>query len=313
MKPLLAGGTTLVCSALLLLSACATTTSAAAEPDLGPVTRVASAADLALPLDAYRMSGKEYATVRRANWRLVKACVERYGGEYTLEEADTINDVPQFDNLNERRYGLLDPASAAARGYNPPPELRRRPREKSGWDPSAAEELLVRGVAPRSVEELDGATTTSVPRPTDRTGKALPEDGCAGEAERALVGNAPAPGNPNLADELGVKAYKKAEADSRVREAMGRWSECMKRSGYTYPDIWAPNDKTWPEPANDEEIATAKADVACKVESNLVGVWFTAETAYQRPLMEENAEALAAVQKDTRTRVANAARLVSGG
>jgi hypothetical protein len=306
----LPGGRTLAGAALVLLSACAAG-AAPAEPDLGPVPTVTDAAQLNLPLDAYRMTGKEYVTVRRATWRLVKACVDRYGGEYTMKEAEVVDDVPMLDRLNDRRYGVFDAEGAAVRGYNAPPEYRGRSREKkAGWDPSAAEELLVTGVAPATVGGTQETTAGPVARPTDREGRALPEDGCTGEAGRALVENAPAPANPDLGEQLGRRANKQAEGDRRVREATGRWSECMKSRGYDYPDIWAPNDRDWPEPAGDVEIGTARADVACKVETNFVGVMLAAESAYQRLLIEQNAEALAAVQTDLRARSANAAELV---
>ncbi|MET7398942.1 hypothetical protein ABZS66_36230 [Dactylosporangium sp. NPDC005572] len=261
-----------------------------------------------LPLDAYQLSEKEYVTVQRAAWRLIRDCVQRFGGEYTVPEGLVTADLPRFEHANERRYGLFDADSAAARGYNIPPDLQPVGRDKSaGWNPSEAEKLLVRGV------DTSGGSPVAVELPTDRDGKRLPVDGCTGEANRTLGGGQQASVDTSLGNTLSLDAGKRAEADSRVRDAMQQWGDCMARRGYSYSTIWEPNDRKWPEPAGDEEIATATADVACKKETNLLGVWFAVESAYQQRIIDERIQELTAVQMILQTRAKNAAGVVSGG
>ena len=53
------------------------------------------------------------------------------------------------------------------------------------------------------------------------------------------------------------------------------------------------------------EIATARADVACKRRTDLVGIWFSVESAYQGAAIRLNAAALgqakATMQQELRT------------
>jgi hypothetical protein len=294
---------TVVVFAMMLMS-CASG-SDSSEPEIGPINEVRSTAEVVLPLDAYGLNHKEYLTVRRAAWRLISRCVERFGGVYTMSESAMLGDVPQFERPHERRYGLYDAESAATRGYNLPAEqLPIDNQGRSSWDPSDAELLLVRGRTAGGAE---------VALPTDDQGRQLPEDGCQGEADRELADGTPVPANERLGNELSVEQARAAEADSRVRDVIAKWSECMARSGYQYETVWEPNDRAWPDPANDEEIATAKADVACKQETNLVGTWAAVETAYHERAIDERAEELTDVQTYSRALATNAARIVGQG
>jgi hypothetical protein len=277
--------------------------SSGSEPAIGPVPVINDTAALSLPLDSYGLDAHEYTTVRRAAWRLIRDCVSSYGGTYTAPEALTLGDVPQFEHPHERRYGLFDETSAAARGYNVPPEQRPLTEGKTMvWDPSDAEKLLVRGADRRS-----GAAP-----PRDAAGRELPEGGCQGEADRVLGAGTAVPADQNLGNELAYEANHRALGDSRVRAEMKRWSECMARQGYHYETVWDPNQEPWPEPANDKEIATAVADVRCKREVNLLGTMMAVEAAYHQRVIDQRAEELAVLQTHIRAEATAAARIVSG-
>jgi hypothetical protein len=275
------------------------------EPALGPVPRVTSGADLVLPLDAYILNQGEYVAVQRAVWRLTGGCVRRFGGRYTASEASFTSDVPQLDNLNERRYGLLSAASAARFGYDWPGRGDREKDRSSGWDPTPNEKFLVVGATG------DFAVVKNLP--ADAEGRRLRPDGCAGEAWRALASGSPERVDLELADNLRGQLNDRSKEDSRVRAAMSQWSACMAASGYTYATIWEPNNTDWPAPPGPEEIATARADVACKERTNLAGIWFAVETAYQRRAIERYAEPLKALQEYVRAQARNAARVLAGG
>ena len=294
-------------SAIWLTCACTSGPgpSGGGEPPVGAIPTARDTTTLSLPLEAYTLQGDSHVTVQRASWRLTRDCVRRFGGAYTLSEKTLIGALPKKVRDNSRRYGLTDPAAAARYGYNVPPSQGRTatPAEragKSGWTPTETERLLVRGPA-------EGASASV----TDTTGKPLPPGGCQAEANRALAGGAAAP-DEEFAMTLDRDAYRKSELDSRVRAATASWSACMEKGGRTYADIWEPNDKRWPEPATDEEIATAVADVACKQETNLIGIWFAVETAYQKQAIESRSADLDAVKAHIGTTVSNAARVVGG-
>jgi hypothetical protein len=298
---------------------------------------VRTVADIALPLDAHRLNQREYRTVQRAAWRLTRDCVRRFGGDYTVPESAVVANLPRFDNDNERRYGLFDADLAAVRGYNVPPDQLPPPVDRSrGWNPSETEKLLVRGgVTPGGGPPGTARSDTARPDsarpdsarpgsarpgtaqdpdvPTDVAGKPLPDGGCQGEADRAIAAGAPRPPDEHLANRLSIDTFRRSEGDSRVREAMARWSACMTRAGYSYRDIWEPNDYLWPDPVGAEEIGTATADVACKRETGLVAVWLRVETAYQRRVIEQRAQELTTTQVFARTTARNAAQIVGGG
>lgn len=286
-----------------LVASCASGPAPDVEPDLGPLRPVRSAADVTLPLDVDRLNQREYLSVQRAAWRLTRDCVRRFGAEYTLPESAVMANLPRFEKDNARRYGLLDADSAAARGYNVPPAELPPPVDRSkSWNPTEAEKLLVRS-APGGMADA----------PKDTAGKPLPLGGCQGEADRILLAGTKPPPDEQLAEKLGIETFKRAGNDSRVQAAMTAWAECMKRGGYSYRSSWDPNDKRWPDPAGAEEIATAKADVACKNETNLVAIWMQVETAYQKKTIEERAADLALAQDYARVTARNAARIVGGG
>jgi hypothetical protein len=93
-----------------------------------------------------------------------------------------------------------------------------------------------------------------------------------------------------------------------VKEAFTAWSSCMRRGGFFYPDpLSVGNDAAFGDrKAMALEIRTATADVACKRETKVAGVWLAVETAYQRRLLPEHSTEFAAVQQLIQTRAINA-------
>ena len=256
-----------------------------------------SAADLSLPLDAYIETEQQVAAVSRAEDLLVQSCMRRFGFRWTLVEP-----VPPPFGGNNRRYGVIDEAEAAQYGYHLPDserERRRRAEEarRARGDLTAAAFAVWSGKGQRAYD-----------------GQEIPQGGCIGEARRQLndqVDNRVLELPFQLADE----AKERSEADSRVRRAFEQWSACMRRAGFRYQDPWEANDDpAWQEhaQATEREIATAVADVRCKQETNLVGIWMAVEAAYQQRLIERHAEALADVKRLIETRARNAARVLAG-
>jgi len=299
---------------MLVLSSC-TAGSGQKPPPLGSVPVVRDATNLALPMDAYLFTNKDYVAVQRAQARLVGACMRRFGVAYPsdIPQSSLVAGVsfPDFDNINARRYGLVDAGAAAARGYNPQPGL-------VGQDDTGDASRKAGGgieLTPQVLFLLNGKTrpefaqVTSMPK--DVNGQPLPDDGCSGAAQQRLAAGQQ-PQNMALPQILAQDTSRLAENDSRVRAAMGTWSECMKRAGYQYASSREPNNFKWPEPPGTTEIATATADVACKQQTNLVGIWFAVESAYQKQTIERHSQQLAALRAYIDTTARNAAQVVNG-
>lgn len=266
------------------------------EPTIGEIPAITDPAEVTLPLDAYESDPEENYDVQLAAWRLIEDCVARFDGTYTASKPtlDAMQLGP-FATPNERRYGLADLDSATVHGYRVSPELLGSQTKVGGWSPSEEELVLVRG-------------STDRPRPVDLNGDPLPEGGCSAEANRLLgSGVSDNQAHISLPSLLGSEAHELAENDSRVQVALREWSECMSRSNFSYATVWDPNNRQWPTPIEDEEIATAVADVSCKHEVNLIGIWSAVETAYQTQVIHDHQAELDALLADRETEIANAA------
>lgn len=272
-----------------LVAAGCSATAQSAPPPAEPVPVQVDTTDLkrfVLPLDTYAASRAENATIGKARNTAFKNCMLGFGFDLgPLPEMP-----PETTGENEFRYGLTDEAKVKVSGYTAPP----RPKPPQPEIPPEARPLTS-GKGERTYK-----------------GKPVPEGGCQGEAGRKLSEGAAH--DEKLVLRLGDEAGKQAEADSRVKAAFQAWSVCMARAGFDYTNPWQPNDN--PEfqgqEANAREIATAMADVRCKREVNLVGIWASVETAYQERKISENTEALQKVKAAIRVLLENAARITEG-
>jgi hypothetical protein len=238
---------------------------------------------LVLPLDAYMHTNETYQSFLRANAALRDDCLRRFGVEPEGPTMNYVEDSPNFDLRNEGRYGRLNLELAQERGYGAPPEYERVPDRSGLWEPDDATWFLIVGLTEFPDRSL----------PTDVHGEPLPEDGCNGEAVRLLdAGETPPLGFP---EGLASETYYRAENHSQVQEAMESWSECMADVGHDFATIWDPMGIDWPDPVSEAEIQMAVTDMECRIETNLVGVWYAVESAYQEIVIEEHAEELAAI------------------
>ncbi|MFF2350014.1 hypothetical protein ACFVVL_09555 [Kitasatospora sp. NPDC058115] len=299
----------------LLATACTSTTS---ESHRGPSTQVegvppvsapptiASAADRALPIDPYLLSYEQRDQLERAASVLVSRCMARFGIQYQAPPQMPAGNRPR--SRTDRRYLEMTAAGARANGYHgaegdrptaapPPPPL------------SDATRLVLTGSADANAKNGQGGQ--------DYNGTPVPKGGCLGESKDRL-GAGPANnggGDAQLARDIDAGAREKSKTDERVLGVFRSWSACMRTRGYDYPDpIKVLDDPRWASPAPTEvERATAVADVACKEQTNVVGVWFAVEAAYESLLIEQNAPALAQIRKDNEDRLRTASRSLAAG
>jgi hypothetical protein len=87
--------------------------------------------------------------------------------------------------------------------------------------------------------------------------------------------------------------------DVTFTKAVSAWSACMAKRGFKYSDpLSALYDKKWvsDQPANAIQIATASADVQCKVTTNLVGIGLAVQSAYDQRYIDAHRAALVKYQ-----------------
>ncbi|MER6916642.1 hypothetical protein ABT354_33745 [Streptomyces sp. NPDC000594] len=253
----------------------------APAPAVTGIRKITSTTGLVLPLERQLFSDPELGLVMRAREKLIQSCMRGLDHDYTSPK-------PQRrvgpKTLVERRYGLADARLAADHGYHMPGRAIRP-------DPELPD------------EQYDAITGKGSP-------KGVPRGGCAGAAERRIAGETPF-GPADIAQDLNGHSYRLSMRDRRVKEVFRSWSSCMRTAGHTYPDpmkaMSAPGFSRATTGVG--EVDTAMDDVACKKKTNLIGIWYAVETAYQHQLIEQNAKKLEAVTEAKRDQL-KAARKV---
>jgi hypothetical protein len=277
--------------ALLVVAGCAGSgeRDAGGEPEVGPAPTTSDASSLRLPLDAYLPSTSDVGRIVRAQGVLTLACMRKFGFDYQPAEKPA---QPAPPPGHARRYGITDASLAAAYGYGlPRTEGEATSGRQSSRTPDPVEVAVLLGRGQRSY-----------------AGKPVPDGGCLGEARRTIEAAGPDLADPHLAQQLAVESFDRSRQDSRVRAVFAAWSACMRAEGYDYGDpLDPPADPTLGERRTREAIDTALADIRCKVETNLVGVWFAVESVYQRRSVEANHEALETIKESNVAQLRQAA------
>jgi hypothetical protein len=245
-----------------------------------------------LPLDSDLPTNVQTREIDQARIVLMDRCMKRFGFGYRVELPD-VTGAPK--DPNSRRYGITDARLAAEKGYG-----------LAADDPSNQP----RPVAPRL--SADAQTVLYGEGSSTVSGKPVPTGGCLSEANRALDAKSPKGADFSATQELAYTSFKQSQADSRVRQAVRAWSACMATRGYHYADTFAPgSDPRLGDGTGPAAIRTAEADLACKSRTNLVGIWFTVESAYQERLIDEHASSVKATAAALAARIKFAAELTN--
>jgi hypothetical protein len=258
-------------------------TEVAGEPTIGDIPVLLSTEGLSLPIDDYSLTSDQMLLLDRARLVLIDRCMNRFGIRYVVEG------LPQHDDFSagtvDRRYGVTDRAAAAGHGY--------------GLDAVAPPRPVSPALTPEGETALWGEGSSKV------LGVDVPAGGCVGEANRELEASAPATADVNLGQRLSMASFEASQDDSRVVAATRAWSDCMSAHGYDYDEPLAPLADPRFGATGTEGTAreVAVQDVDCKEEVNLVGIWFSVESAYQRRMMEEQASALALTAEAIRAQI----------
>lgn len=279
-----------VTATALAVSACTTEESSPAPdheqqrlvtttPPAPPPPQAPTAEGLQLPIAAYIPTEAMRTVVRNATSTLVQRCAARFGFHWSQPHRQV-----RIPDPFQRRYGVMTAEDAARYGYDLPRTSGKR--RSNGQGPASAQmSKALRLVLYGSVQAVPPGQRTS--SPGEHAGQTIPAGGCFGEARRTLGIDQIDP--THLAESIGVAMFKRAENDDRVKQVVAAWSECMARAGY---DVDSPmsagigerSSTSQPKPA---DITMAKQDVACKKETNLIGVWSTVEGAYQKVAIQK--------------------------
>jgi hypothetical protein len=278
-----------------------------------PTPAPASVAQLQLPIAAYELTDQESAEEDYLSQRLTQVCMRQLGFRYLpgLSAGDIADDVRTERELDSRRYGVTDLAVVRADGYHLPPwTLGAWPPPRLNTLPHAEQAaLLGPGTGPGG--ESSGAAVNSYSRAN------LPPGGCLGwsQSELAAAGvNVQESSDSELAAQIQQDAFEKAQSDPRVRAVFAKWSACMRSHGYDYSTPFkAAGDPRWnmTAPASRSEIKTAETDVACKLQTNVLGVDFAVESDYENTAIAENAGALAQAKADNNIQARGLNRLLA--
>jgi hypothetical protein len=248
-------------------------------PDVSATPSMRGSTGLELPLEAYTWTDEEERTRRRGEDLLAAACMRDFG--FDLEPRPPYRGDKALRDAN--RYGVTDPDTASRFGYRIDPAARGPKPPEENY--SAAESLALFG--PQEGQRA----------PRTAGGKAIPRGGCWGKALRDLAAEGPRvhPDKEEFASQLAVFTFQESQKDPRVKRVFARWSACMKEQGHDYKGPMDPvEDRTLQRSAtaSPREIQVARADVACKTEHNVIGVWYAVEVAYQNRAIEKNQQLL---------------------
>lgn len=255
----------LTCAAL---AACGTASAAPQPPRAtapAPIVAfVRDGADLAavsLPVERYLLTPAQNSAIDHAMWILVSRCMRAHGFDLAVPAEPA---GQRAGSEVARRYGPTDLAQAEAYGYHDPPH----PGPATG----AASSLSALSAAERQV--FGG----------DCHGAAMSElEGGKGQDDQAV------------AAQIDLRSYQTSLRSAQVIAVEARWSACMAGYGHRYgTPVDAFNDPAWRRSATASraEIATAVDDIRCKWQTNLIGVWVSVETQFQRDQIAQRQSAL---------------------
>ena len=244
------------------------------EPTVGVVPTVDRPSLVSRPIDAYLPSAQQLSALAQVWLTAMNNCLGEHGvsGSYSVSGEGGldafIKGLVDDRALRGDLWGFFGVDTAGTDGY-------RRP--------DGAGSGLLEVVPPPGVPGDVRNTCT-------RAGK----DALGGHVWMDLAAPSSLPdGGPTL-----------PSSDSRWVAGVAAWSACMKDKGFSYDSpLAAIGDAAWRGAAtvSPAQIATASADVACKVSTNLVGIGVAVQSAYDQQYIDAHGTELkaAVAKRDT--------------
>ncbi|MDT0318823.1 hypothetical protein [Streptomyces millisiae] len=272
----------LVVVILLILvpaSACSTLES---EVDAG-ASAPPAAGEVVLPINIYIPTTAEENAIAQARAILIDRCMRRFGLSFPRPPAN-LSDARVLDvgvYGNKRRYGVSDASVAQRYGYHLPSMVAGT---RSGATSGAEEDRMHESEEFRTVLAggPDGERLTV-------NGEEVPPGGCGQEATTEVeeIGGF---SYSQVAAEIKADSYERSRTDADVISAFAEWAQCMAEAGY---EVSVPVGEDPAFDLNDPrvseaEIDMAMADVNCKEETDLIGIWSRTESRYQTDQIAEH-------------------------
>jgi hypothetical protein len=275
-------------------------------PAVSVPPKLSTVRGLALPIQAYIPPAAEQDVISDATEKLIGQCMSRYGFTWTYQPSHTV-DVNQAD----REIGVSDLATAQQYGYSLPPADGGAAGggPQAGHNAGGASQAGTGGTMPAAeVLVLSGGDTGAS---ASYQGQKVPEGGCAGQARRTVTGVDEIDPTALVAS-IGVAMWHKTLSDSRVVKGFKDWSACMSQAGYQYASpLDAAGDPRWPSSgATQTEIQTAVTDVQCKQRTNLIGVWYSIESGYEKEAIQHEIQQLTTIRQLWTRAAAKAAQML---
>jgi hypothetical protein len=264
-----------------------------AEPAVGPIPSVLKSVDLRMPVQAYLPTAAQDDRLGVARVHLIQRCLADFHVAYPVQPVRGSDYGPRSET--DRRYGITDAGLARSQGYG----LGDR-------DPARIKKPKQPDLGADGVTALTGSGQSVV------RGKAVPPGGCIAKADTELAKAVPAGVDVSKAGQLQRWSFERSRQDSRVVAVFKAWSQCMTTAGFRYADpMTVMGDPAFEaDPASAHEIAVALADIRCKEQTNVVGVWFTVESAYQEREIAKDRAGYEAIRSAISARDAFASGLV---
>ncbi|MCX4854992.1 hypothetical protein [Streptomyces canus] len=240
---------------------------------------------LSLPLEDYMQTYQDTVSLDNAARHIQKQCMADYGLTITLPPAGSTPPPNDNDANIERRYGITDRATAEKYGYGLPDDLQH---QQGATLPKMTKE---------EAEVFSGYTSLNLhdpnraPAPSTYKGKKIHKNGCAGWADDQLGTRSL---DFSLVSELDGQSLTQSQNTPAVQNAITAWSTCMSAKGYTVDTPYNADkivSHTDGNPSQDE-IDVALADIDCKKSTDLVQIWFDAETAIQKQQIADHRDGL---------------------
>ncbi|NKQ25165.1 hypothetical protein [Streptomyces galbus] len=248
----------------------------------GPLAEVAHAtigdpgdpATWRLPIESYMPTMQQARLVSSTRDELIDQCMDDSG----YPQWQPAPDLPSLGGttLTDWRYGIHDAGLASTRGYHPDAGQQKAyddAMEAGAVDESGAPDSAVRSCTAK----IDGQVPPAQPA--------------------------------DIVQRVSGEAFTESEKDPTVVAAFAKWSACMKAKGYDYDKPMDANEDprfTDPGQVTATEIATAKADIACRDQYNVTRTWFDAESRIQRDKIAKHLDDFKAAAKAAGDAVAKA-------
>ncbi|MFD7750352.1 hypothetical protein ACFV2V_31030 [Streptomyces sp. NPDC059698] len=270
-------------------------------PEPSQTPKIDSATIPALPIEGYLVSQREKDQILRASRVLAKDCMARFGFDYSWSASSGQRSAPEDNAANRsRRYGIVDRAIASQYGYGTGAPMVE---DATGQPPSAQ-----MSDAATRVFLGDSDPTRKVERGAEVNGVEIPEGGCSGESKRKIgngLSNRPA-------NDINMASFQVSLNDEKVKAAIAKWSACMKKSGYDFDSPLDPLETMGGDEPTPEEKTVAAADITCKYDTNLIGIWSAVEAVIQETMIGKKEEILTEGRTETDRSLKNASDVLSG-